>query len=244
MTTLFTSSLMFFLCVCILHYISVTISHPSGESSMLIIINVTFGVLLVNAGINLISKHAFFEDEIEEYHKTKNLGITMSLSKLHVRRNMRKNSTKNPQSWTSLLPFSTGSSLLLITALNSGVNKTCWQHVTACDIKEVYIKTWFMCGSQDSSIRQLQVHSSALPCLWVASEASSLQEGHRLLRMCGVKVWAKEEEPTHTNETLFWCFWSSSSGKMENVCVWPKETETVWAGAHVQCLYVVCMCGK
>lgn len=157
-----------------------------------------------------------------------------------------------PQSWTSLLPLTTGCSLLLITALNSSVNKTCWQHVTACDIKEVYIKTWFMCGSQDSSIRQLQVHSSALPCLWVASEASFLQEGLWLLWMWWVREWAGEEEPTHINETLVWRFWSLSSCKVEIVsvcvCVWPIEKEKLYkggpCGTHVQRLHAVCMCGK
>lgn len=40
--------------------------------------------------------------------------------------------------------FHPGCSLLLISTLNSRVNKTCWQHVTACDIKTVYVKTWFI----------------------------------------------------------------------------------------------------
>lgn len=85
----------------------------------------------------------------------------------------------------SFTHFHTSCSLLLITALNSSVNKTCWQHVTAFDIKTEYIKTWFMCGSQGSFIRLLQVHSSVLPCLWAASEASCLQKGQWLLCMQG-----------------------------------------------------------
>lgn len=120
--------------------------------------------------------------------------------------------------------FLTGSSLLLITALNSCVNKTCWQHVTACDIKEEYIKTWFMCGSQGSSIVLLQVHSS-LPALSVGCLRGLVSTGRSLTPVdVGVRVWAREEEPTHTNETLL-CFWSSSDSKEENVymCVWMTE---------------------
>lgn len=37
-------------------------------------------------------------------------------------------------------------SVLFLTP-DSRANKTCWQHVTACDTRTVYIKTWFMCLS-------------------------------------------------------------------------------------------------
>lgn len=136
--------------------------------------------------------------------------------------------------------FHTGCSLLLITALNSGVNKTCWQHVTACDIKAVYIKTWFMCSSQGSCISLLQVHSSALPCLWAASEASCLQEGHRLLWMQGSECEA-EERNLHTlmrPYSLLLVFITQQSG---TVCVCEKETETTWAGVCAVHMCNVCV---
>lgn len=116
---------------------------------------------------------------------------------------------------SSFAHFHTGCSSLLITALNSSVNKTCWQHVTACDIKTVYIKTWFMCGSQGSSIRLLQVHSSALPCLHAAAEAWRLQKGRRPLWMSGSECEA-EERNRHAlmrPPSLFVVFISRQKGK-------------------------------
>jgi len=148
----------------------------------------------------------------------------------------------------SFAHFLTGCSLLLITALNSGVNKTCWQHVTACDIKAVYIKTWFMCGSQGSSIRLLQVHSSALPCLWAASEASCLQEGHWLLWMQGSEC-EPDERNLHTlmrTHSLFLVFITQESGKCVCVCVCVKEgeRETIWVGVCVAHMSSVCVCER
>lgn len=145
--------------------------------------------------------------------------------------------------------FHTGCSLLLITALNSCVNKTCWQHVTACDIKAVYIKTWFMCGSQDSSIRLLQVHSSTLRCLWAASEATHLQEGHWLLRMSGSECKAEDWNLRALMRPYSFCSWSSSPGKVENVSVHvggktQREKTKVCELECVSMCVSVCACGE
>lgn len=61
--------------------------------------------------------------------------------------------------------FHPGCSLLLISMLNSHVNKTCWQHVTTCDIKTVYIKTWFKFGSPGFPIRLQRGYATSVSCL-------------------------------------------------------------------------------
>lgn len=110
--------------------------------------------------------------------------------------------------------FLSDCSLLLITALNSCVNKTCWQHVTACDIKEVYIKTWFMWSSEASSIGLLQVHTGSLPSLWIAL-GGLVFTGRSVASVdARVRMWAGEEEPILTNETSL-----SASGPYQLV-VW------------------------
>lgn len=166
--------------------------------------------------------------------------------------------TKTKQINATLWSFArlhTGSSLFLIKALNSSVNKTCWQNVTACDIKEVYIKTWFMCGSQGSSIRLLQVLSSTLPCLWAASEASCLQEGRWLLWMQGSECEG-EERTLHTlmrPYSLLLVFIIQQCGKC--VCECERERNSMRrsaCGAYVQwlcvelgmrvCDFCVCVC--
>lgn len=201
-------------------------------------------------------EYAYLSMKLSNYYKSKEListlgGVlcsykrpilTLGGKRCHIAKQI--NSTL-----CSFAHFHTGCSLLLITALNRGVNKSCWQHVTACDIEAVYIKIWFMCGSQDSSIGLLQVHSSTLPCLWAASEDSCLQEGHWLLWMKGSKC-EPEERNLHTLMrpcSLFLVFITRQSGKWVCLCMcvceWKREkkreTETIRVGvcgAYVQCL--------
>lgn len=62
--------------------------------------------------------------------------------------------------------FHPGCSLLLISTPNSRVNKTCWQHARACDIKRgCIIKTWFKFGSPGSSIRVRRGYATSVGCL-------------------------------------------------------------------------------
>lgn len=135
---------------------------------------------------------------------------------------LQKKDTQMNTMPSSFSRFHIGCSLLLITVLNSNGNKTRCQHVTACDIKTVYIKTWFMCGSQGSSIRQQQVCRSALPRLKAASEAACLQKGHWLLWMQG--SWCETQERNwHTlmrPYSLFLVFIPQQKGK--HVCVREK----------------------
>lgn len=100
-----------------------------------------------------------------------------------------------------------------------------------------------MRGSQDFSIRLLQVHSSTLPHL-----EDLVSTGRSLTPVdVGVTVHTRGKEPTHTNETLLSCFWSSSRSKVENVClcVCVREKNRNYVSRSVRCICAMsvrCVC--
>lgn len=98
-------------------------------------------------------------------------------------------------------PLHTDSSLLLITALNSSVNKTRWQHMTACDIEEVYIKNMIYV-LLSRLLYQVATGPRRGPALSAARLGGLVTTGRSPTPLdAGVSAGAREGEPTSSNET-------------------------------------------